>query len=38
VANKVVEMLMMRSGTDVCCTRPEDCDRLERYTAGQQQQ
>jgi hypothetical protein len=33
VANKVVEMLMMRSGIDVCCTSDEDVQRLERLSS-----
>lgn len=35
VANKVVEMLMMRSGVDVCCTTDEDAARLERFNSQQ---
>lgn len=42
VANKVVEMLMMRSGIDVCCTSDEDVQRMERFSSsssdGPQQQ
>lgn len=40
VANKVVEMLMMRAGVDVCCTTDEDAARLERYSSlqGEEQQ
>lgn len=34
VANKVVEMLMMRSGIDVCCTSDEDVQRLERLSSS----
>lgn len=30
VSNKVVEMLMMRSGIDVCCTSDEDVQRMQR--------
>lgn len=35
VANKVVEMLMMRSGVDVCCTTDEDAARIERFSSQQ---
>ncbi|WIA18077.1 hypothetical protein OEZ85_009558 [Tetradesmus obliquus] len=38
VGNKVVEMLMMREGVDVCCTSDEDAARIERYASSQQQQ
>lgn len=31
VSNKVVEMLMMRAGHDVCCTSREDQERIARY-------
>lgn len=34
VANKVVEMLMMRGGCDVCCTTPADAERMARYNAS----
>ncbi|GBF97236.1 hypothetical protein Rsub_09927 [Raphidocelis subcapitata] len=34
VANKVVEMLMMREGTDVCCTTDADRERLDRLSAS----
>lgn len=34
VANKVVEMLMMRSGIAVCCTSDEDVARLERFSSS----
>lgn len=30
VANKVIEMLMMDIGTDVCCTSEEDKERMGR--------
>ncbi|KAI8471933.1 MAG: hypothetical protein J3K34DRAFT_520137 [Monoraphidium minutum] len=33
VANKVVEMLMQRGGTDVCCTSGDDDTRADRYDA-----
>lgn len=33
VANKVVEMLMMRSGIDVCCTSDDDVQRMERVSS-----
>lgn len=36
VANKVVEMLMMRSGVDVCCTGDDDVTRIERYNSQQE--
>eukprot|EP00878_Enallax_costatus_P007345 GHUV01007692.1.p1 GENE.GHUV01007692.1~~GHUV01007692.1.p1 ORF type:complete len:188 (+),score=26.95 GHUV01007692.1:216-779(+) len=36
VANKVVEMLMMRSGVDVCCTSDDDLARIERYNSQQE--
>ena len=31
VANKTIEMLMMKHGVDVCCTSPEDAERIARY-------
>ena len=36
VANKVVEMLMMRSGLDVCCTNQDDLTRIGRYNSQQE--
>ena len=33
VANKVIEMLMLRQGVDVCCVSEEDLTREERYLA-----
>ncbi|PNH12945.1 hypothetical protein TSOC_000061 [Tetrabaena socialis] len=30
VANKLVEMVMMRDGCDVCCTSPADRERIDR--------
>jgi hypothetical protein len=36
VANKVVEMLMMRGGVDVCCTTDEDAARLARFSSSNQ--
>lgn len=39
VANKVVEMLMMReSGGDVCCTTDQDATRAARYAAMVEEQ
>lgn len=35
VGNKVVEMLMMRSGVDVCCTTEDDAARMQRFAASQ---
>ena len=34
VSNKVVEMLMMRSGIDVCCTSDEDVQRMQRLAGS----
>jgi hypothetical protein len=34
VANKAVEMLMMRRGVDVCCTTAEDAERMARYDSS----
>lgn len=31
VSNKVIEMLMLRAGVDVCCVSEEDLTRAERY-------
>eukprot|EP00892_Ulva_mutabilis_P010179 jgi/Ulvmu1/7533/UM037_0077.1 len=31
VANKVVELLMLRDGIDVCCTADDDISLLKRY-------
>lgn len=36
VSNKVVEMLMMRSGVDVCCTTDTDAARIERFSSQQE--
>lgn len=33
VANKVIEMLMLREGVDVCCVSEEDLTRADRYEA-----
>lgn len=33
VANKVIEMLMLRQGVDVCCVSEEDLTREDRYLA-----
>lgn len=33
VANKVIEMLMLRAGADVCCVSEDDITRAERYEA-----
>ena len=30
VANKVIELVMMQSGCDVCCTSEADRERMER--------
>eukprot|EP00879_Flechtneria_rotunda_P005190 GHRR01005472.1.p3 GENE.GHRR01005472.1~~GHRR01005472.1.p3 ORF type:complete len:128 (+),score=21.89 GHRR01005472.1:1543-1926(+) len=38
VSNKVVEMLMMRSGVEVCCTTSADKARLERFSSQGSQQ
>jgi hypothetical protein len=32
VSNKVVELLMLRDGVDVCCTSEEDKTLLDRYS------
>jgi hypothetical protein len=34
VSNKVVEVLMMRGGINVCCTSDEDVQRLERFSSS----
>ena len=34
VANKVVELVMMKGGCDVCCTSEADRERMERIEAG----
>ena len=34
VANKVVELVMMKGGCDVCCTSEADRERMERIAAG----
>ena len=33
VANKVMELVMMQSGCDVCCTSEADRERMERVTS-----
>lgn len=33
IANKVVELLMLRSGIDVCCTSEDDLALISRYAA-----
>jgi hypothetical protein len=33
VANKVIEMLMLRAGVDVCCVGEDDITRAARYEA-----
>lgn len=38
VANKVVEMLMLRDGTEVCCASDDDCTRADRLAAAKQGQ
>ena len=34
VSNKVIEMLMLRAGIDVCCVGEEDVTRADRYEAS----
>ena len=34
VANKVIEMLMLRAGSEVCCVSEEDITREARYLAS----
>lgn len=31
VSNKVVELLMLRAGCEVCCTSPQDRSAIQRY-------
>jgi len=34
VANKAVELLMLRGGAEVCCVSPEDATRVARFDAA----